>query len=148
MIAALLIDLDDTLLDDRQAMAAAVLQLRERLGLSYAADSDAIAARWDAIGRSLWARCAAGEISFAEQRRARLRETFGIALSDQEADAVFGEYLGFYELHWQLLPGATAFLDATAHLPRAIVVLSLRQIAIELIAAHARSTGATSLFDQ
>ncbi|MES2952787.1 MAG: HAD family hydrolase [Pseudomonadota bacterium] len=121
MIAALLIDLDDTLLDDRQAMAAAVLQLRERLGLSPSKDSDAISKRWDDIGRALWARCAAGEISFVEQRRARLRDTFCIALSDQEADAMFGEYLGFYELHWQLLPGAIEFLAATAHLPRAIV---------------------------
>jgi putative hydrolase of the HAD superfamily len=120
-IRALLLDLDDTLIDDRRAMAAAVLQLREHMGLAPSQDNDAIATRWDAIGRSLWAQCAAGEISFAEQRRVRLRETFGIALANQEADALFEEYQRFYALHWGLLPGATEFLAATAHLPRALV---------------------------
>lgn len=120
-VTALLIDLDDTLLDDRHAMAAAVVQLRERLGLAPGAAGDAICQRWDAIGRSLWARCAAGEISFIEQRRERLRQTFAIALPDEEAYAVFAQYLAFYEHHWRLLPGAAAFLAATAHLRRAIV---------------------------
>ncbi len=119
-IRALLLDLDDTLTDDRRAMAAAVVQLREQLGLTPSEDSRVIAARWDAIGRSLWAWCAAGEISFAAQRRARLRETFGIALADQQADAMFDEYLHLYTLQWSLLPGATEFLGATAHLPCAL----------------------------
>lgn len=120
-VRALLLDLDDTLIDDRRAMAAAVLQLRAHMGLAPSEENDGVATRWDAIGRSLWARCAAGEISFAEQRRVRLRETFGIALSDPQADALFHEYLRFYALHWGLLPGATEFLAATAHLPRALV---------------------------
>lgn len=120
-VRALLLDLDDTLIDDRKAMAAAVLQLRAQLGLAPSEDNDGVAARWDSIGRALWVRCAAGEISFAEQRRVRLRETFGIALSDPQADALFDEYLRFYALHWELLPGATEFLAATAHLPRALV---------------------------
>ncbi len=120
-VRALLLDLDDTLIDDRKAMAAAVLQLRAHMGLAPSEDNDSVATRWDAIGRSLWAQCAAGEISFAEQRRVRLRETFGIALADREADALFDEYLRFYALHWELLPGATEFLAATAHLPRVLV---------------------------
>ena len=120
-VRALLLDLDDTLIDDRSAMAAAIVQLRAHMGLAPSQDNDAIAARWDAVGRSLWAQCAAGEISFAEQRRVRLRETFGIALADRQADALFEEYLRFYALHWGLLPGAAEFLAATAHLPRALV---------------------------
>ncbi len=120
-VRALLLDLDDTLIDDRSAMAAAIVQLHAHMELAHSQDNNGIAARWDAVGRSLWARCAAGEISFAEQRRVRLRETFGIALADQQADALFEEYLRFYALHWDLLPGATQFLAATAHLPRALV---------------------------
>ncbi|QTN29557.1 HAD family hydrolase [Rhodoferax sp. AJA081-3] len=120
-VRALLLDLDDTLIDDRKAMAAAVLLLRAQLGLAPSEDNDGVAARWDSIGRALWGRCAAGEISFAEQRRVRLRETFGIALADREADALFDEYLRFYALHWELFPGATEFLAATAHLPRVLV---------------------------
>lgn len=56
-----------------------------------------------------------------EQRRVRLRETFGITLEDQQADTLFEEYLRFYAQHWELLPGAIEFLAATAYLPRALV---------------------------
>ncbi len=51
----------------------------------------------------------------------RLRETFSIALTDEEADSLFSEYLKDYEQCWSLLPGVEDFLAATAHLPRVIV---------------------------
>jgi len=123
MVIALLVDLDDTLMDDRQAMARAVLQLRAKRELVArgAAGDGELAARWDELGRRLWAQCAAGEIGFVEQRRMRLRETFCLALSDGDADLLFGDYLAFYEQHWALLPGAEEFLASTEHLPRAII---------------------------
>jgi putative hydrolase of the HAD superfamily len=127
MPTVLLIDLDDTLLDDRRAMAAAVLQLRERHRLVPNELDEAVASRWDATGRVLWARCAAGEITFDEQRRLRLRETFDLSAHEDQADAMFQEYLAFYEQHWALLPGARDFLASTAHLPRALVTNGRRQ---------------------
>jgi HAD superfamily hydrolase (TIGR01549 family) len=121
MPAALLLDLDDTLIDDRGAMATAVLRFRKSHSLAIHEDDAIVAERWDTIGRSLWRRLALGEVSFAEQRRMRLRETFSIALTDDEADSLFSEYLKDYEQCWSLLPGAKEFLAATAHLPRVIV---------------------------
>lgn len=133
MPAALLIDLDDTLIDDRGAMAAAVLRFRRSHSLAIDEDDAIVAERWDTVGRSLWRRLALGELGFTEQRRMRLRETFSIALTDQEADSLFSEYLKDYEQCWALLPGAEEFLAATAHLPRVIVTNGHRPQASEKI---------------
>ena len=121
MHTALLIDLDDTLIDDRGAMASAVLQFRRMHSLLPNEEDEAVTSRWDEIGRSLWRRLALGEVSFVEQRRLRLRGAFFLDLSDSEADSLFADYLFFYEENWALLPGAAEFLAATSHLPRAIV---------------------------
>jgi putative hydrolase of the HAD superfamily len=121
MTTALLIDLDDTLIDDRGAMAAAVLRFRSKHALLPHEEDGVVAARWDEAGRSLWRRLDLGEVSFLEQRRLRLRDAFSLSLSDGEADALFADYLTFYEQSWVLLPGAREFLMATSHLSRAIV---------------------------
>lgn len=118
---ALLLDLDDTLLDDRGAMADAVQAFRAKHGLSKSESEDLTAARWDSIGREVWRKMALGELSFIEQRRVRLRETFLLTLSDAEADQLFESYLECYQQSWRLLPGVDVFLERTAHLPRAIV---------------------------
>ena len=114
---ALLIDLDDTLLDDRGAMADAVLAFRQKHGLCNEEGDDFISARWDSIGREVWRKLALGELTFVEQRRIRLRETFLLTLSDIEADELFESYLECYERSWRLLPGADLFLERTSHLP-------------------------------
>ena len=134
MYAAILVDLDDTLLDDRAAMSAAVLKFRRKQALLPDEEDATIAARWDAVGRSLWRRLARGEVGFAEQRRLRLREVFSLALSDDEADSLFADYLLFYEQGWALMPGAQEFLDATSHLPRAIVTNGHQSQALKKIA--------------
>jgi putative hydrolase of the HAD superfamily len=121
MISALLIDLDDTLIDDRGAMADAVVLFRNEHKFCPDEDNRSISTRWDAVGRALWRRMSLGEVGFEEQRRMRLRTTFGLQLSDCEADSLFASYLAFYESSWRLMPGTEVFLSKTAHLPRAIV---------------------------
>lgn len=118
MPSALLIDLDDTLLDDRGSMAKSVLQFRQKHGL---ADHLDMVARWDAVAREVWRTLARGEVTFQEQRRVRLRQVFVMSVADNDADTLFADYLSFYEENWSLLPGAEEFLEATAHLPRVIV---------------------------
>lgn len=124
---ALLIDLDDTLLDDRGAMAKAVLRFREKHDLARGEDDASLAARWDEAGRALWRKLGAGSVTFQEQRRTRLRQVFSLDLLDHEADALFADYLTFYEQSWALLPGAQEFLAATAYIPRAVVTNGSRQ---------------------
>jgi putative hydrolase of the HAD superfamily len=121
MPRALLVDLDDTLLDDRGAMAAAVLQLRAQRSLAPEVDDSALVQAWDSVGRQLWRAMALGQITFQEQRRLRLRQVFQLQISDDAADSLFADYLAHYERAWALLPGTQEFLQATAHLPRVIV---------------------------
>lgn len=121
MTKAFLVDLDDTLLDDRRAMADAVLQLRAHRELAPGIEDDALIQLWDSVGRELWKGMGLGRIALVEQRRLRLRRVFELELTDDEADALFADYLVHYENAWSLLPGAQEFLDLTAHLPRVIV---------------------------
>jgi putative hydrolase of the HAD superfamily len=121
MPSALLVDLDDTLLDDRGSMAKAVLRFRAKHGFVPTESDEALITHWDEVGRELWRQLARGTVAFQEQRRLRLRRVFRLEKNDGEADALFDDYLTFYEESWSLLPGVDEFLAATAHLPRAIV---------------------------
>ena len=121
MTAAILVDLDDTLIDDRGAMADAVILFRKTHQLCLDEEDHVISSRWDEVGRSLWKRMSLGEVGFEEQRRIRLRRTFGLEIPDHEADSLFASYLTFYQASWRTLPGTDGFLLRTSHLPRAIV---------------------------
>lgn len=121
MISALLLDLDDTLIDDRGAMAKAVLVLRKKHRLAMHVDDDELAERWDSVGRALWRQLDIGEVSFEEQRRLRLKNTFALKITDAAADALFIDYLQCYEQCWEVYSYTAEFLEASAHLPRAII---------------------------
>ena len=121
MPSALLLDLDDTLIDDRGAMADAVILFRRAHGLCMEEGDQSVATRWDDIGRELWRKMSLGEVGFEEQRRLRLRRTFDIFVSDSDADRLFASYLEYYEAKWRLVPGVHEFLERTSGLPRAII---------------------------
>lgn len=134
MPRALLVDLDDTLIDDRGAMAAAVLQLRAQRELAPEVEDSALVHMWDSVGRQVWHAMELGQITFQEQRRLRLRQVFQLRISDDAADSLFADYLAHYEHAWSLLPGAREFLEATAHLPRVIVTNGNKPQALRKIA--------------
>lgn len=121
MITALLLDLDDTLIDDRGAMAKAVLAFREKHQLSMGLDDTQLAERWDSVGRALWRQLDLGEVGFEQHRRLRINNTFSLDLSDVEADRLFADYLHCYEQCWENYSYTADFLKASAHLPRAII---------------------------
>ena len=121
MISALLLDLDDTLIDDRGAMAKAVLSFRQLHRLALDEDDTVLSQRWDSIGRALWQKLDLGEVSFQEQRRLRVKQTFQLDISDAEVDAMLADYLDYYEQHWQCYSYTEEFLAQSAHLPRAII---------------------------
>ena len=102
-------------------MASAVLQLRAQRGLAPKVEDSELIQIWDSVGRQLWKALGQGKVSLQEQRRLRLRQVFGLDVSDDAADALFADYLDHYECAWTLLPGAREFLDATSDLPRVIV---------------------------
>jgi putative hydrolase of the HAD superfamily len=116
----ILLDLDDTLIDDRSSTRAALeaFLVAHRFG---DARREELLAKWRTIAMRHWLRYEAGEVSFLEQRRCRVRDFLGRKLSDAEADAAFLPYASAYERSWTLLPGVAEFLARTRQIPKVIV---------------------------
>ncbi|AJW79660.1 HAD family hydrolase [Clavibacter michiganensis] len=125
-----LLDLDDTLVDHRGAVADGItahLVARGLLDAADAAERDRAVALWVALEEEHYHRYLAGELDYTGQRRARARgflaawgsgdaADLAATLADDDAatDAWFGGYLTGYEASWRALPGAVAALDEIA----------------------------------
>ncbi len=99
-ISTVLFDLDDTLVDQSGAARAAVVPWAAELGV--AGTPSEIVLRWTTIAEPHYRRYQRREVTFAEQRRARVRE-FAPHLKlaeDEAADAAFTAYLTRYEGAW------------------------------------------------
>ena len=118
----IVVDLDDTLLDERAATRSALEAFLTVTRSAWQAESEAQAlARWRKLSADHWLRFEQGHISFEDQRRARVREFLRIELSDSEADRAFEPYRTAYEASWSLFPECQAFLKRTASIPKVIV---------------------------
>ncbi|MDT3440120.1 MULTISPECIES: HAD family hydrolase [unclassified Pseudofrankia] len=102
-------DLDDTLVDQRSAATAAVVEWAAGHGVT----DELVGERWASISETHYARYQRREITFTEQRRARVREFLSLEVADDEADTIFAGYLVRYEAGW------AAFDDAVPALRRA-----------------------------
>jgi putative hydrolase of the HAD superfamily len=81
-------DIDGTLIDHLSASAAASLALYDQFPGEILFPRDEFAAAWESIMDRHFNRFTSGEISLWDQRRARIRESFGSPqLTDAEADA-------------------------------------------------------------
>lgn len=113
-LAAVLFDLDGTLLDHDASSAAAIRSWLPTYGVARS-DIEAVIPHWFELEQQHYPAWRAGEISFQEQRRRRTRDFFralGIAVRAENLDAVFAQYLAGYEAAW------TAFDDAAPALHR------------------------------
>lgn len=121
-VRGLLLDLDDTLFDERSTARQAFTAWHPARN-AHRADEDIEQAfeRWRFVTDKHWKRHGAGEISFQDQRRERLREFLGQPLSDVQADALFEPYMQAYQGSWSLLRDATEFLQRCGALPKVIV---------------------------
>jgi putative hydrolase of the HAD superfamily len=114
-IRAVVWDVDDTLFDYTSADRAGMRGHLAAEGLLAAYDGvEQALDHWRAITERQWARFAAGEVSFEDQRRDRVRVFVGRDLTDAEADAWFQRYIGYYEAAWALFPDVLPVLDALA----------------------------------
>ncbi len=106
---AVLLDLDGTLVDHEAAADAGLRAWLPTLGLPA---TDEAVARWAEVQEVHLAAWRARTITFAEQRRRRLRDYFGSQAAPAELDAMFAGYLAHYEAAWRayddVLPALTA----------------------------------------
>ncbi|UOW04691.1 HAD family hydrolase [Clavibacter michiganensis] len=125
-----LLDLDDTLVDHRGAVADGItahLAARGHLDGSDAGERDRAVALWVALEEEHYHRYLSGELDYQGQRRARVRGFLAawgsaeaadladsLAEDDAATDAWFGGYLAGYEASWCALPGAVEALDEIA----------------------------------
>ncbi|MFF2010757.1 HAD family hydrolase [Streptomyces sp. NPDC058195] len=114
-IRAVLWDIDDTIFDYTRADHVGLRSLLEQEGLpdGYATVEQALLA-WRTITEAQWARFAAGEVGFHEQRRGRVRDFVARPLGDAEADDWFARHAAHYEAAWELFPDVLPVLDLLA----------------------------------
>ncbi|MFJ4848898.1 MULTISPECIES: HAD family hydrolase [unclassified Streptomyces] len=146
-IRAVLWDIDDTIFDYSAAERAGVLTHLRNEGLlsafedEYGEDGENTAvARWHAVMNLHYERFLAGEITWAEQRRERVRAFLGPDVPDAAADSWFAAYYVHFEAAWAVFPDVVPALDAltpgyrhgllsnsaTAHQERKLARLGLR----------------------
>ena len=122
MKGAIFFDLDDTLLDDRGAQDAYLPQLYaawQQVLPHTAADFPAI---WRRALQHHFDRHIRGELSYVEQRRARIRDVFQTpSLADAEADRRMSEFLEIYQASWRLFDDVFPVLDALADRPLGVI---------------------------
>ncbi|MGX6608016.1 HAD family hydrolase [Micromonosporaceae bacterium Da 78-11] len=109
-LRGVLFDLDDTLIDHRGAVARA---LRAWLP---ALDDSALTV-WNAAQERHLVAWRERRISFAEQRRRRLRDflpAVGIEFADDDLDQIFEGYLREYEAAWAVFPDVEDALTTLA----------------------------------
>lgn len=100
MISTVLFDLDDTLVDQAGAARAALVPWAAEIGVCGTADQ--ITHRWAAISDPHYQRYQRREVTFEQQRRARVREFAPhlMRTDDTAADAAFASYLRRHEAAW------------------------------------------------
>ena len=110
-VRAVVFDVDGTLVDhDRAQREGLTAHLRNGAGTL----DDTTWARWRQLEEHHFARYLAGELSFQEQRRERVRGFTGDRLADAAADAWFDAYRVRFEAAWRLFDDVLETLDQLA----------------------------------
>src|SRR5687768_11113505 len=107
-----LFDIDETLLDHRTTERAAATALHRIADVTRPL-GDFVAAWAEALERN-FGRYLAGELSYEDQRRARIREVVDPELTDEAADRLLAHYLDAYLAGAALFPDVLPCLDRLA----------------------------------
>lgn len=145
---AVLFDLDDTLVDHRGAALRGLRVWLAGLGLDDLLEDHV--ERWFALEALHYERCQRGEISFVEQRRARIRgflPEWDLA-DDDLADDTFAGFLACYRAAWSAFDDAAATLELVlaAGLPVAILTNGDQRIQEEKVRRTGLATHGVPVF--
>ncbi len=108
-------DLDDTLLDHGSASQVGAGSLFERYPVLEKLGRNYFLSRWPELTERHMDRYFAGEVDFAAQRRARMRELFSwvsVEVDDADADAAFEVYVSAYFAAIRAFDDVAPCLDA------------------------------------
>jgi putative hydrolase of the HAD superfamily len=120
--SAIFFDLDDTLLDDRGAQAVYLPQVYAAWQHALPHAETDFPTIWRTALQHHFDRHMRGELSYDEQRRARIRDVFRApALSDADADRRMREFLDIYEASWRLFDDVLPVLEALADRPLGVI---------------------------
>lgn len=136
-IAAVLFDLDDTLLDAESAWRLGVRHLLTHR-ISGAVGSAQAEAAWGEVFDTWFDRFLTGEISLADSRAGRMRDwaaLLDMVVPEGAELEWFDSYLDGYRQGWALFPDAATTLAALAGLPLALVTNGDGQQQREKVAA-------------
>ncbi|WP_052850606.1 HAD family hydrolase [Streptomyces avicenniae] len=112
-IRAVVWDIDDTVFDHSGAARTGALAYFGETGLLRRFPShEAALARWEEATDVHYRRFTSRELTFAGQRRERVRDFLDRELDDAAADAWFEGYRRHYEGAWALFPDVLPALDA------------------------------------
>ncbi|GAA2401656.1 HAD family hydrolase [Actinomadura vinacea] len=109
MVEAVLWDVDDTIFDFSGSERTGLLRHFAAEGLP---SGEAALDRWHRITAEGYARLAAGELTYGQQRRERVRAFVERPLADAEADAWHDRYVALFEAAWTAFPDVAAVLGA------------------------------------
>jgi putative hydrolase of the HAD superfamily len=121
--AAILFDIDGTLIDDDRAIFLALTSFHAIHGPELGLSLEDLVARWKELLNLHFARYLAGDVSMQEQRRARILDLFAQSkpdLSSAAADRLFATYEDHYRTSWSAYPDA---LPALAALTRFVLAV-------------------------
>ena len=113
-IQAVFFDIDDTLVDAAASTRAGAEVLFDRYRDRLDGSDDQLMERWNTLLDQHFDRFLRGETSFMGQRRARIRDLFGLTpdqMPDPEVDAIYAAYGEFKEGARRLFPDAIETLD-------------------------------------
>ncbi|MBM7518167.1 HAD family hydrolase [Nocardioides nitrophenolicus] len=133
-LQALLLDLDDTLVDHRGASERGLRAWLAGLGLAQTpAELEAHVERWFVLEARHYERAQRGEVSYVEHRRARIRDFLpGWDLADDAlADDVYAGFLGCYRAAWRAFDDAAAAIARARAAGLAVGVLTNGQLPVQ-----------------
>ncbi|MCU0542737.1 MAG: HAD family hydrolase [Oscillatoriaceae cyanobacterium Prado104] len=113
MLKAIFFDLDDTLIDHDSAIRDATGALFDRVLPDREQERTAFTERWIVLNREWYKKFFAGQVTFQESGRGKLREAFsiyGCSFEDTEVDVLLAEYWEDYISRCQVFDDVTECL--------------------------------------
>ena len=148
-VRAVLIDLDDTLVDHRYALRAALSALHRDDERLNTLEFEFLLSEWQRLLEEMHEDVAIGRISVHESRVLRYRRFYefaGSAVDRGEAETIAERHLAEYMVNRRTVPGAVALMEHLAmHAPIAIVTNNTVKEQVEKLATFGLDRHVTAL---